>query len=164
MRNLVLAGLFLAGLPLAVPAAAEPFGLFDHHSDVGSVTPAGSASFDAVSGRYTLSAAGANLVVDPAGIGAHDLRECLLIQIAAQQHEFAQVYGRQPVPGEDPHRSFRAEAEAQLEERRRAMEVSVLIVESHLPLLQKRDVKDLARIRSGEKSIILKSDANIMRE
>lgn len=56
MRNLVLAGLLLA-----VPAAAEPLGVFDHQSDVGSVTPAGSASFDAASGRYTLRAAGANL-------------------------------------------------------------------------------------------------------
>ena len=44
-----------------------------------------------------------------------------------------------------PHRSFRAEAEARLEERRRSMEVAALIVDHHLQLLQKRDVKDLAR-------------------
>ena len=30
--------------------------------------------------------------LDPAGVGARDLRECLLIQIAAHQHEFALVY------------------------------------------------------------------------
>jgi RNA polymerase sigma-54 factor len=84
--------------------------------------------------------------LDPVGVGARDLRECLLIQIAAQQHEFAQVYSRQAaVPGEDPHRSFRAEADARLEERRRSMEVAAAIVDRHLPLLQKRDVKDLAR-------------------
>ncbi len=86
--------------------------------------------------------------LDPAGVGARDLRECLLIQIAAQQHEFAQLYARQAADAEteeDPHRSFRAEAEAQLEERRRSMEVAALIVDQHLPLLQKRDVKDLAR-------------------
>jgi RNA polymerase sigma-54 factor len=83
--------------------------------------------------------------LDPAGICARDLRECLLIQIAAQQHEFSQVYSRQFAPGEDPHRSFRAEAEAQLEERRRAMEVAALIVERFLSFLQKRDVKDLSR-------------------
>jgi RNA polymerase sigma-54 factor len=46
---------------------------------------------------------------------------------------------------EDVHRSFRAEAEARIEERRRSMEVAALIVDRHLPLLQKRDVKDLAR-------------------
>ena len=39
----------------------------------------------------------------------------------------------------------RAEAEAKLEERRRAMEVAAQIVQDHLQLLQKRDVKDLAK-------------------
>jgi RNA polymerase sigma-54 factor len=87
--------------------------------------------------------------LDPAGVGARDLRECLLIQITAQQQEFAQLFARHSAepeePGESPHRSFHAEAEAQLEERRRSMEVAALIVERHLHLLQKRDVKDLAR-------------------
>ncbi len=85
--------------------------------------------------------------LDPAGVGARDLRECLMIQIAAQQQEFAQVYSRQhPVESDgDPHRSFRSEAEARLEERRRAMEVAALIVDKHLHLLQKRDLKDLSK-------------------
>jgi RNA polymerase sigma-54 factor len=84
--------------------------------------------------------------LDPAGVGARDLRECLLIQISAQQHEFSQVYARQAADGaDDPHRSFRVEAEAQWEKRRRSMEVAALIVDQHLQLLQKRDVKDLAR-------------------
>jgi RNA polymerase sigma-54 factor len=86
--------------------------------------------------------------LDPAGVGAHDLRECLLIQIAAQQLEFAQLFARQADAGnsdEDLHRSFRAEAEAHIEERRRSIEVAALIVDRHLQLLQKRDVKDLAR-------------------
>jgi RNA polymerase sigma-54 factor len=85
--------------------------------------------------------------LDPAGVGARDLRECLMIQISAQQHEFAQVYSRQH-QGEsdgDLHRSFRSEAEARLEERRRAMEVAALIVDKHLHLLQKRDLKDLSK-------------------
>jgi RNA polymerase sigma-54 factor len=85
--------------------------------------------------------------LDPAGVGARDLRECLMIQIVAQQQEFAQIYARQHSSDEDedPHGSFRAEAEARLEERRRAMEVAAVIVDRHLHLLQKRDVKDLAR-------------------
>jgi RNA polymerase sigma-54 factor len=92
--------------------------------------------------------------LDPAGVGAKDLRECLLIQIAAQQQEFAQTYARhtaesgelaQATP-EEPQSGVRAEADARLEERRRAMEVGALIVSHHLPLLQKRDVKDLARV------------------
>ena len=67
--------------------------------------------------------------LDPPGVAARDLRECLMIQIAAQQNEFAQVYARQNEDEtEDIHGSLRAEAEAKLEERRRAMEVAVLIV------------------------------------
>jgi RNA polymerase sigma-54 factor len=83
--------------------------------------------------------------LDPAGIGAHDLRECLLLQIAAQEQEFHRVYSRPTAVEEDPHRSFRAEAEAQLEARRHSMEVAMRIVDRYLPLLQKRDVKDLAK-------------------
>jgi RNA polymerase sigma-54 factor len=87
--------------------------------------------------------------LDPAGVGARDLRECLLIQIEAQRHEFAQLYARHAADtvsaADDPHRGFRAEAEARLDERRRSMELASVIVDHHLPLLQKRDVKDLAR-------------------
>ncbi|MFP5203954.1 MAG: RNA polymerase sigma-54 factor, partial [Acidobacteriota bacterium] len=84
--------------------------------------------------------------LDPAGVGARDLRESLLLQIAAQQNEFEMLYGRRlPEPaGEDPHGSFRAEAELKIEERRHAMEVAAIVVDRHLHLLQKRDVKDLA--------------------
>ena len=85
--------------------------------------------------------------LDPAGVGARDLRESLLLQIAAQQDEFEQIYGRRlPEPIDpNPHGRLRDEAELKIEERRRAMEVAALIVDHHLHLLQKRDVKDLAR-------------------
>ncbi|MGH9598507.1 MAG: RNA polymerase factor sigma-54 [Terracidiphilus sp.] len=101
--------------------------------------------------------------LDPAGVGASGLRECLAIQIAAQQQEFGHLYAKResereqapeqdlkqdddqaPEQSKDPHGSFHAEAEARIEERRRAMEVAALIVDHHLQLLQKRDVKDLA--------------------
>jgi RNA polymerase sigma-54 factor len=69
-----------------------------------------------------------------------------MIQIAGRQNEFEQIYARH---GEDEaeelHGSFRAEAEAKLEERKRCMEVAALIVDRHLHLVQKRDVKDLSR-------------------
>jgi RNA polymerase sigma-54 factor len=85
--------------------------------------------------------------LDPAGVGARDLRECLLIQIAAQKHEFVHLFAQPAADAaEDPQRSFRAEAEARLEERRRCMEAAALIVDRHLHLLQKRDVKDLAHV------------------
>lgn len=56
MRSLVLAGILLAG-----PALAAPLGIFDAQGDVGAVSPAGTAAYDAASGRYTVTAAGANL-------------------------------------------------------------------------------------------------------
>jgi len=88
--------------------------------------------------------------LDPAGIAARDLRECLLIQIAAQRHEFAQLFarrqGQETDAEEDAHGNLRQEAEEQLERRRRAMEVGAQIVDRHLHLLQKRDLKDLAKV------------------
>ena len=86
--------------------------------------------------------------LDPAGVAASDLRECLLIQIAAQQAELSKVYAHHSVKtrhDELRQAASRAEAEAKLEERRRAMEVAAQIVQDHLQLLQKRDVKDLAK-------------------
>jgi RNA polymerase sigma-54 factor len=84
--------------------------------------------------------------LDPTGVGARDLRECLMLQIAAQQQEFNQLYARQGVDeGDDPHRGLRDAAEAQWDERRRSMEVAALIVDQHLQMLLKRDMKDLAR-------------------
>jgi RNA polymerase sigma-54 factor len=110
--------------------------------------------------------------LDPAGVGARNLRECLLIQIAAQQEEFRHLYEKRqsesgrPSSGEtggdsgvdavadeepeeeveeDVHGRFKPEADARVEERRQSMEVAALIVDQHLQLLQKRDVKDLAR-------------------
>jgi len=82
--------------------------------------------------------------LDPPGVAAADLRECLLIQIAVRQAELKQVYARHSENGHgDPHSGLRGEAD--LQERRRAMEVAVQIVQVHLQLLQKRDVKDLAK-------------------
>jgi len=86
--------------------------------------------------------------LDPAGVAARDLRECLLIQIVAQKAELAHVYARHGEDGEDPSpaaENFRAGAEARLEERRQSMEVAEQIVQNHLQLLQKRDVKDLSK-------------------
>ena len=84
--------------------------------------------------------------LDPAGVGARDLRECLMLQVEAQRQEFIQLYGNLPVQlEENSHRNVKEEAEAKIEERRRAMEIAVLIVDRHLHLLQKRDLKDLSR-------------------
>ena len=84
--------------------------------------------------------------LDPAGVGARDLRECLRIQIAIHQQELGHRVGKRPADEEDdPLPELRAGVDARAQERRRSMEVAGLIVDRHLPLLQKRDVKDLAR-------------------
>jgi len=129
----------------------------------GSATPATAEALEVMRAAIALVQH-----LDPAGVGARNLRECLLIQIAAQQEEFHHLYSKEKIEpriyvsgdtawdaGEDeepdaeveddPHGSFKVEADARVEERRRSMEVAALIVDQHLQLLQKRDVKDLAR-------------------
>jgi RNA polymerase sigma-54 factor len=144
------------------PAFAQMLDQAAHRSHAnGAVSANGTAPDTANS--VELIRRGIDLVqhLDPAGVGAHDLRECLLIQIAAQRQEFEQIYVRQladeaeddEVPGDesaaagaaDPHRSFRGEAENRVEERRRAMEIATQIVDRHLQLLLKRDLKDLSK-------------------
>ncbi len=88
--------------------------------------------------------------LDPSGVGARDLRDCLLIQIGAQRQEFAQIYSRQhgddaADPEADAQPEIHGEAETRLEERRRAMELGAQIVDRHLHLLLKRDLKDLSK-------------------
>ena len=51
----------ICGLFLAHSAQAQSLGLFAGQSDVGAVTPSGTAQFDPVTGTYTLTSAGANL-------------------------------------------------------------------------------------------------------
>jgi RNA polymerase sigma-54 factor len=88
--------------------------------------------------------------LDPSGVGARDLRECLALQIAAQQEEFLTLYGPTmslaPEAESNPHGKFANEAEAKIEERRHSMEVAAIIVDRYLHLLQKRDLTDLAQV------------------
>ncbi len=55
--------------------------------------------------------------LDPLGVGARDLRECLLIQIAAQRHEAEMVMGRAHAATAErdglPHQSAQDEAETE---------------------------------------------------
>ena len=86
--------------------------------------------------------------MDPAGVGAHDLHECLQIQIKAQQSEFSHLYvqrGAAAAEEENPHGSMRAEVEAEIESKRSSMKLASVIVDHHLALLQKRDLRDLAK-------------------
>jgi len=109
--------------------------------------------------------------LDPTGVGARDLKDCLRIQLDAQLHELELVFARHPAdaaaegpdsveqqepaefysslsesgPEQSPHHGLHAEAEAVLEERRQTFATAKLIVSGHLQLLQKRDLKEIAR-------------------
>ena len=135
--------------------------------------------------------------LDPSGIGALDLRDCLQIQLDAQLQELELVFARHPAEetqhdAEDeeewedtpapmthtpafssngnhpaplhgtenghatleaeateaeasPHHGLHAAAEAVLDDRRQTFATAKAIVQSHLMLLQKRDLKELSK-------------------
>jgi TolB protein len=63
VAGLLMAAVFLLALDGVLAAAAtpsNPLGVFDGQSDVGSVSPPGTARFDAATGTYLLDSAGAN--------------------------------------------------------------------------------------------------------
>ena len=82
--------------------------------------------------------------LDPAGVGARDLRECLLWQLEAERRELEVAAKR------------RAEAEAETtspDPRLFTIETATLIIDHHLALLQKKDMRELVRLcrRPAEK-------------
>ena len=82
--------------------------------------------------------------LDPIGVAARDLRECLLLQLAAAQgeHDLALARaGNSDEPGTSAH--------ALLVARQAQIQLACCIVKDHLALLQKRDVRELARLLSA---------------
>jgi RNA polymerase sigma-54 factor len=94
--------------------------------------------------------------LDPVGVGARDLRECLLIQISAQQGEAAMVLRRRQITAADGAalngadgvgNSGATEAAAVEEGSGQAdiFSIATHIVTNCLPLLQKKDMRELTR-------------------
>jgi RNA polymerase sigma-54 factor len=75
--------------------------------------------------------------LDPSGIAAHDLRECLMLQIKQQEHEFDLIFGEADAALED---------EPDVACRRALFRTAAQIIDQHLSLLQKRDLTALARV------------------
>ncbi len=75
--------------------------------------------------------------LDPVGVGACDLRECLLLQLRAELREVRRAL-RVGVP--------RVEAVQQLQTRVARLKLASRVVEQHLTLLQKRDLRELVRL------------------
>lgn len=78
--------------------------------------------------------------LDPTGVGARDLRECLLWQLEAQRREAELALSREPeTNGNEEGMSTRAQVHELLE-------LATAIVDAYLPLLQKRDLREIARV------------------
>ncbi|HTH53668.1 MAG TPA: RNA polymerase factor sigma-54 [Edaphobacter sp.] len=87
--------------------------------------------------------------LDPVGVGARDLRECLLIQIEAQRNEAALALRRRHDAVEE---NVSAGEAGSLADRQDVFTTARHIVENCLILLQKKDMRELTRIcgRSAE--------------
>ena len=96
--------------------------------------------------------------LDPVGVGARDLRECLLIQICAQQGEAAIVLRRRQMTAADALRTNGAAGDDGRRLGRSLMpqrsgglsaadifSIATHIVTNCLPLLQKKDMRELTR-------------------
>jgi RNA polymerase sigma-54 factor len=94
--------------------------------------------------------------LDPVGVGARDLRECLLIQICAQQGEAAMVLRRRVAAAStaEANAASREEDYGAVESvttrvdepnRENIFSIATHIVTHCLPLLQKKDMRELTR-------------------
>jgi RNA polymerase sigma-54 factor len=83
--------------------------------------------------------------LDPVGVATRSLRECLLVQIEAQRREFQLQMGRQRAAHIE---SAAAEAEHN-DARLQVFSLATRIVDQHLPLLQKRDMREMTKILSA---------------
>jgi RNA polymerase sigma-54 factor len=95
--------------------------------------------------------------LDPVGVGSRDLRECLLIQICAQQGEAALVLRRQQAhaaveaaakngaASEEDYGAVEAVAAVDSPGREDVFSIATHIVTNCLPLLQKKDMRELTR-------------------
>jgi RNA polymerase sigma-54 factor len=113
--------------------------------------------------------------LDPVGIAARNLRECLIMQIRAQSCEFEMIVSERQAKEAKAASALTAEnddapdaedavateaaaseaaaqkfvddkiADAALEQRRSLFDCATRIVESHLALLQKKDLRELAK-------------------
>ena len=79
--------------------------------------------------------------LDPIGVAARDLRECLQLQLAAARHELEVAMVRAGKVDEPDLR-----VAASMEARNASLQLACCIVQDHLALLQKRDVRELARL------------------
>ena len=79
--------------------------------------------------------------LDPLGVGARDLRECLLLQLRVALCEVEAAILRLSHPDNVQHQALPA-----LQARRARLAMACAIVQDHLSLLQRRDLRELCRL------------------
>jgi RNA polymerase sigma-54 factor len=85
--------------------------------------------------------------LDPIGIGARDLRECLVLQIEAQRREHVLLLKRRSAAkAETVEEQEILEAVPDGTEAFDVYDTAAFIAEQHLPLLQKKDMRELTRV------------------
>lgn len=97
---------------------------------------------DRVTTALMAQARGTVQTLDPVGIAARDLRECLMLQLTVALRELDSAALRLSGAEEQENEP----AVASLRARRTHLQLACRIAEDHLPLLHKRDLRELARL------------------
>ncbi len=126
---------------------------FVREFDPASTAPPGAAS--------ELLAEAVQLVqnLDPVGVATRSLRECLLVQIEAQRREFQLQLGRRAASMAAQTDSNAGEGEAAPslglhEVRLQVFSLAARIVDQHLLLLQKRDLREMSKVLGAQPDAI----------
>jgi RNA polymerase sigma-54 factor len=91
--------------------------------------------------------------LDPVGVATRSLRECLMVQIEAQQREFQLQVSRQRAAGSNGEGEAVQAASLQ-EQRLQVFSLAARIVDQHLLLLQKRDLREMTKVLTAQPEII----------
>jgi RNA polymerase sigma-54 factor len=91
--------------------------------------------------------------LDPVGVATRSLRECLMVQIEAQRREFQLQMSRQRAASPNAEGEA-AHANGVPEQRLQVFVLASRIVDQHLLLLQKRDLREMAKVLTAQPEII----------
>jgi RNA polymerase sigma-54 factor len=91
--------------------------------------------------------------LDPVGVATRSLRECLMVQIEAQRREFQLQISRQRAAVSNGEGEAVQAASLQ-EQRLQVFSLAARIVDQHLLLLQKRDLREMTKVLTAQPEII----------
>jgi RNA polymerase sigma-54 factor len=97
--------------------------------------------------------------LDPVGVATRSLRECLMVQIEAQRREFHLQISRLRAAAQagSNGEGEAAHATGLREQRLLVFSLAARIVDQHLLLLQKRDLREMAKVLTAQPEVIQQS-------